>query len=191
MESVSLFLILSILSVSCRFTPCLINRYGSCQAAADYFIKHASSLVSDAMYETTLENTQAFFLLALAQWGCGNKKRSSVRWRKAFDISGLLTAHKIHMGIAVRSELNAQDASEEHSPAAVAGILRLHREETYSLPENATTDEIVQMEIARRTFWVLERRYRPRIFLGSDTDIRPHSRGQPPLQPCVSGAIWA
>lgn len=38
----------------------------------------------------------------------------------------------------------------------VAGILRLHREETYNLPPDATTDEIVDSETARRTFWVLE-----------------------------------
>lgn len=38
----------------------------------------------------------------------------------------------------------------------VAGLLRLHREETYNLPANATTEEIVKAEIARRTFWVLE-----------------------------------
>lgn len=38
----------------------------------------------------------------------------------------------------------------------VAGILRLHREETYNLPPKATTDDIVDSETARRTFWVLE-----------------------------------
>lgn len=41
----------------------------------------------------------------------------------------------------------------------VVGILRLHREETYNLPPNATTDDIVNSEIARRTFWVLESDY--------------------------------
>ena len=38
----------------------------------------------------------------------------------------------------------------------VAGILRLHREETYSLPPHATADEIVSSESARRTFWVIQ-----------------------------------
>ena len=38
----------------------------------------------------------------------------------------------------------------------VAGLLRLHREETYTLSDNATTEDIVKAEIARRTFWVLE-----------------------------------
>jgi hypothetical protein len=46
----------------------------------------------------------------------------------------------IHMGIAVR----------------MATLLGLHREETYELPTTATSDEIVEAEIARRTFWMLQ-----------------------------------
>jgi hypothetical protein len=38
----------------------------------------------------------------------------------------------------------------------VAGILRLHREETYHLPEGASADNVVESEMARRTFWMLE-----------------------------------
>jgi hypothetical protein len=39
---------------------------------------------------------------------------------------------------------------------AVASILCLHREETYSLPPDATADEVVDSEMARRTFWIIE-----------------------------------
>ncbi|KAB5581297.1 fungal-specific transcription factor domain-containing protein [Coniochaeta sp. 2T2.1] len=46
----------------------------------------------------------------------------------------------VHMGIAIR----------------LAGILHLHREEAYRLPETATNEEIVYSEVARRTFWMLE-----------------------------------
>lgn len=35
-------------------------------------------------------------------------------------------------------------------------MLRLHREETYKLPENATADDVVNAEAARRTFWCIE-----------------------------------
>lgn len=84
MESVPLFLILSILSVSCRFTPCLLRRYGSSQAASEYFMEQASALVPDSMYDPSLENAQAFLLLALAQWGHGDKVRSSVGQDKRF-----------------------------------------------------------------------------------------------------------
>jgi hypothetical protein len=38
----------------------------------------------------------------------------------------------------------------------VAGVLRLHREETYQLPSDATADAVVNAEAARRTFWCIE-----------------------------------
>jgi len=38
----------------------------------------------------------------------------------------------------------------------MASILRLHREETYDLPKNASADKYVDAEVARRTFWVIE-----------------------------------
>jgi hypothetical protein len=46
----------------------------------------------------------------------------------------------VYMGIAVR----------------LAGIRRLHREETYDLPSDASREDIVYSEEARRTFWMLE-----------------------------------
>ncbi|OIW32648.1 hypothetical protein CONLIGDRAFT_630305 [Coniochaeta ligniaria NRRL 30616] len=46
----------------------------------------------------------------------------------------------VYMGIAIR----------------LAGILHLHREEAYRLPETATNEDIVYSEVARRTFWMLE-----------------------------------
>lgn len=71
----------------------------------------------------TLERTQAFFLLAIAEWGKGDR-----------------TSSNIHMGIAVR----------------MAGMLRLHRDETYELSDNSTAQDIINAEMARRTFWMLE-----------------------------------
>jgi len=38
----------------------------------------------------------------------------------------------------------------------VAGVLRLHREETYDLPPDACAEDIVNAERARRTFWVIQ-----------------------------------
>ncbi|KAH7409581.1 hypothetical protein BKA64DRAFT_571596 [Cadophora sp. MPI-SDFR-AT-0126] len=122
-ESVSVFLLLSILSVSARFTPCLIERYGGGAKATEYFIAKATELVPFEMYKSSLDRTQALFLLAIADWGNGNKNRSST-----------------HMGLAI----------------AMAGILCLHREETYQLPPNATPDQVVDSEMARRTFWMIE-----------------------------------
>lgn len=74
----SLFLLLSILSVSARFTPCLIERYGGGANATEYFIKKATEMVPSEMYKSSLDRTQALFLLAIADWGNGNKDRSSV-----------------------------------------------------------------------------------------------------------------
>lgn len=46
----------------------------------------------------------------------------------------------INMGIAVR----------------MAAVMRLHREETYQLSPNASADQLVDAERARRTFWVIQ-----------------------------------
>lgn len=122
-ESVNVFLLLSILSLSGRFTPSLVRRYGSQAKATEFFLSQAAHLVPHEMYQPSLERTQAFFLLGIAEWGNGDRNRSC-----------------IHMAIAIK----------------MAGILCLHKEETYKLSENATSDDVVNSEIARRTFWMLE-----------------------------------
>lgn len=78
-RSMSVFLLLSMLSVSARFTPSLIRRYGANGRAGEHFMKCAAYMVQDEMYEPTLERTQAFFLLGIAEWGKGDRNRSSVR----------------------------------------------------------------------------------------------------------------
>lgn len=122
-EDISVFLLLCILSISARFTPSLVARYGSGQNATNCFLRSAASMVPAHMYKPSLESMQAFFLMSLAEWGKGEKDRSST-----------------HMGIAVR----------------MAGTLRLHREETYYLPEGAAADKVVESEVIRRTFWMLQ-----------------------------------
>ena len=77
-RSVSGFLLLSVLSISARFTPSLIRRYGADGKAGEHFMKCAGQLVGDEMYEPTLDRAQAFFLLGVAEWGRGAKNRSSV-----------------------------------------------------------------------------------------------------------------
>lgn len=126
--SVNVFLLLSILSISARFTPELCARFrNDGKAAAEFFMDVAHVVTADQMWHTTLENTQAFFLLGMADWGRGARDRSA-----------------IHMGIAVR----------------MAGMLRLHREETYRLPTHLEADQVVDAvvdaERARRTFWCIQ-----------------------------------
>jgi hypothetical protein len=122
-DSVNVFLLFSILSVSARFTPCLVARYRGSSNATQHFLSRASCFVGERMFVSSLESIQGFFLMSIAEWGNGNKNRSLV-----------------YMGIAIR----------------LAGILHLHREEAYRLPETATNEEIVYSEVARRTFWMLE-----------------------------------
>ncbi|KIW04856.1 uncharacterized protein PV09_04038 [Verruconis gallopava] len=117
------FLILCILSLSARFTPCLVARYGSESKATDWFMRQAHQLVPQKMYKPNLEVTQGFFLLSIAEWGNGEREQSS-----------------IHMGIAVR----------------MAAMLKLHREETYQLRDGASEEEIIDAEMARRTFWMIQ-----------------------------------
>ncbi|KAL1706778.1 hypothetical protein EV121DRAFT_289163 [Schizophyllum commune] len=122
-DSVPVFLLLAILSVSARFTPSLVRRYGDGSKATEVFLKRAESMVPTEMYKPTLERTQAFFILSTAEWGQADNDKSFM-----------------HLGIAVR----------------MAGYLRLHREETYRVPPNASEDTIIKSEVARRTFWMVE-----------------------------------
>lgn len=101
-----MFLLLSILSVSARFTPCLIERYGGGAKATEYFIAKATELVPIEMYKASLDRTQAFFLLAIADWGNGNKNRSSVSTRTRLDPLEIeLIQIQTHMGLAIASML--------------------------------------------------------------------------------------
>ncbi|KAL1713412.1 hypothetical protein EV715DRAFT_277319 [Schizophyllum commune] len=122
-DSIPVFLLLAILSVSARFTPSLVRRYGDGSKATEVFLKQAESMVPTEMYKPTLERTQAFFILSTAEWGQADNDKSFM-----------------HLGIAVR----------------MAGYLRLHREETYRVPPDASEDTIIKSEVARRTFWMVE-----------------------------------
>jgi hypothetical protein len=122
-NDVSDFLLLCILCLSARFTPCMVRRYGDAAKTTERFMTAALERVPQEMYNINLENVQALFLLSVAEWGNGDRDRSSV-----------------HMGIAVR----------------MAAMMRLHREETYQVPPDATNDRIIHAEAARRTFWMIQ-----------------------------------
>lgn len=72
------FLLLSILSVSARFTPTLIQKYGSGMKASSHFVKCSRKVALLHAYDMSVRNVQAFFLLGLADWGSGDKERSWV-----------------------------------------------------------------------------------------------------------------
>ncbi|KAI0481296.1 hypothetical protein GGR56DRAFT_313956 [Xylariaceae sp. FL0804] len=148
-ESVSVFLLLCILSISARFTPSLVRRYHGGSNATQAFLGHAAALVPEQMFTPSLESIQGLFLLSIAEWGNAEKPKSL-----------------IYMGIAVR----------------LAGILRLHREETYRLPDSATREEVVHSEVARRTFWMLETF--ENLHSGADSPVTFSYRDITVLLPC-------
>jgi len=81
LPSISVFLLLSMLSISARFTPSLIKHYGTDgkpEKAGEHFMGCAAQLVPQQMFEPSLERTQGFFLLGIAEWGKGDRNRSSV-----------------------------------------------------------------------------------------------------------------
>ncbi|KAG8161061.1 hypothetical protein KVR01_009325 [Diaporthe batatas] len=92
--AVSPFLLSCILCVSARFTPALAHRYGGAGRATDNFLRLARAMVPAEMYEPSLERTQGFFLLAIAEWGNGDKDRSSVDMGVAVRMASILKLHR-------------------------------------------------------------------------------------------------
>jgi hypothetical protein len=79
LRSTSLFLLMSILSISARLSPAFRVRYGNGVKAAEYFMERASSIAVEEVYqEPTLERCQAFYLLSIAQQGSGERNKSYV-----------------------------------------------------------------------------------------------------------------
>ncbi|GAA6014795.1 hypothetical protein JCM10207_002183 [Rhodosporidiobolus poonsookiae] len=93
-ESVSTFLLLSILTISARFVPSLVKRFGSRRAVTEAFSARAFSLVPNEMLKPSLERTQAFFLLGVSEWGNGNGQRSWMLLGLAVRMAGLLRLHR-------------------------------------------------------------------------------------------------
>ncbi|KAF5660315.1 general repressor of transcription [Fusarium denticulatum] len=123
--SVSVFLVVSILSISARLSRPLSRRYGSGMKASEFFMKRATEIALGEIFPTknTLENCQAFYLLSIAQQGNGLKDESHTS-----------------MGLALR--------------IASAIKLHLEQTYAYET-SNPTPDAIILRESARRTLWML------------------------------------
>ncbi|KAF7545641.1 hypothetical protein G7046_g9515 [Stylonectria norvegica] len=65
---------------------------------------------------------------------------------------------------------------------SIAEYFRMHREETYQLPENASKQDVVYSEAARRTFWMLETF--ENLHSGSDSPIAFSYKDITVLLPC-------
>lgn len=93
-DSVSIFLLLSILSVSARFTPSLVTRYQGGRNATQVFLERATCLIQEQMFTPSLESIQGFFLMSIAEWGNGDKHRSIVYMGIAVRLAGTLRMHR-------------------------------------------------------------------------------------------------
>ncbi|KAM0589318.1 hypothetical protein ACHAQF_004536 [Verticillium nonalfalfae] len=94
-RSVSIFLLLSILSISARFSLALTRRYQGEIKAADFFMERASTLALNELYsEPTLERCQAFYLLSIAQQGSGWRNRSYINLGIATRMAVLMHLHR-------------------------------------------------------------------------------------------------
>ncbi|KAF4124474.1 Fungal specific transcription factor domain [Geosmithia morbida] len=94
-QSVDLFLLLSILSVSARLTPALIGRFGSGIAAAEFFMERAATMAVGEIYQKpTLERCQAFYLLSISQQGNGLGNKSHINMGIAMRLATLLQLHR-------------------------------------------------------------------------------------------------
>lgn len=88
-SSMSAFLLLSILAISARFDGTL--RGGDGLDAAAEFMRKAQFLAVHELYQQpTLERCQAFYLLSIAEQGCGKSNTSYVRYLTYTLLPGLL-----------------------------------------------------------------------------------------------------
>ncbi|KAI0130124.1 hypothetical protein BJ170DRAFT_301847 [Xylariales sp. AK1849] len=94
-ESVSVFLLLSLLSISARFNKKIQARYGSSQRAVEWFTRSAERLAINELYQQpTLERCQAFLLLSIAQQGSGMSNSSYINMGVATRMAALMRLHR-------------------------------------------------------------------------------------------------
>ncbi|KIK68365.1 hypothetical protein GYMLUDRAFT_35765 [Collybiopsis luxurians FD-317 M1] len=90
-QSISTFLLLSMLSISARFSPRLIERYGTGANAADVFARQAQKLAGEELVgAATLDRAQAFFLCSIWSWGSGYRDRSWIYLGVAARMASIL-----------------------------------------------------------------------------------------------------
>ncbi|SCB65435.1 unnamed protein product [Fusarium graminearum] len=94
-QSVSVFLVVSILSISARFSPPLAARYGSGMKAAEFFMERAAAIAPGEIFSPkyTLESCQAFYLLSIAQQGSGLRNESHMNMGIALRMASALRLH--------------------------------------------------------------------------------------------------
>ncbi|CAK7232361.1 hypothetical protein SCUCBS95973_008234 [Sporothrix curviconia] len=174
------FLLSCLLAISSRFTPSLVQRYGSRTAATDHFLGLAQSQALVEMYAPSLERTQAFFLLSIAEWGNSDRDRSAIDMAIALRMALLLRLHKEETYAASTPSTSPPAGSNTPTPRAAGATPRANGtvaaptphiatalasatprlatapSPAASLgPSSATADHVVRLESARRTLWMI------------------------------------
>ena len=93
-DSVNPFLLLGLMAIIARFVPNVVKRYGGGLKATELMIERARAIVPQEMYEPTLEGIQGFFLLAVAEWGNGDKIQSTIHMGIAVRMAGIMGLHQ-------------------------------------------------------------------------------------------------
>ncbi|RWA08310.1 hypothetical protein EKO27_g6788 [Xylaria grammica] len=133
-DSVSVFLLLSILCISARFNKYFINTYGDGLKAADEFMQKAQRLAVNEIYlEPTLERCQAFYLLSIAEQGSGKSNTSYISAGIAFRMAALMRLHreeayspitnKSHVVQRIRAEAARRTFWMLHRPSDITALL--------------------------------------------------------------------
>ncbi|WWD10154.1 hypothetical protein V865_008288 [Kwoniella europaea PYCC6329] len=94
MSSVPLFLLLSILTLSARFTPSLIKRFGGGKEASIEMRRRAMGLLGDEIMAASVERMQALFLLGVSEFGEGNGGRSWLLTGMAIRMAATMRLHR-------------------------------------------------------------------------------------------------
>ncbi|CAK7205087.1 hypothetical protein SEUCBS139899_007852 [Sporothrix eucalyptigena] len=173
------FLLSCLLAISSRFTPSLVQRYGSRTAATDHFLALAQSQALVEMYAPSLERTQAFFLLSIAEWGNSDRDRSAIDMAVALRMALLLRLHKEETYAVSSPTHTSSPAGTTPTPRAAGATPRANgavapptphittasaitpRSTTTPSPaanlgtSSATADSVVRLESARRTLWMI------------------------------------
>lgn len=100
-ESVSTFLLLSMLAISARFTPSLAAKHGSPFRAAEHYASKAHALILGELVEPSIDRVQALYLLGIHDFGNGTAFRSKLFANMARQMAEALNLHEDVPGASV------------------------------------------------------------------------------------------
>ena len=91
------FLLASMLALSARLTPPVVNYFGSSRDATRFFLSRAHNLLVDALHAPSLERIQALYLLSFAESVERNTYRAKVMLELARSMAATLELDKVRV----------------------------------------------------------------------------------------------